>query len=116
MSGPHRALAELATQYWKLCAAFEHKSAQDEGAGQSDEAMLRYARGRLDAILQSEGMELRVFNGQPFTASCPAIPLNSEEVGGDARIERTLEPTILHAGEVVLSGKIMLAAIVPSEA
>ena len=114
MSKPHAALAELATHYWKLCEALSLKHGEDEGG--SDAAMLRYSRGRLDAVLAKEDMELRRFDGQPWNASLPTIPINSDDVSGDhVHVSRTIEPTILHGGEVLVAGQVMLANTPASE-
>jgi hypothetical protein len=103
-------LAELAVQYWKLCAAFEYALADaGERASQSASAQLRYARSRLHALLERAGMELHTFDGEPWDAALPPAPLNSDAITGDAPIvERTIEPTIVAGGSIILPGKIML--------
>ncbi len=113
MESSHKALADLATQYWKLCESLAHTIGSEDG---SDAAMLRYSRGRLDAILEGEDMTLRCYDGQEWTATLPSTPINADEFDGEtALVERTLEPTILHGGSVLLPGKVMLAATQSTE-
>lgn len=107
MSAPHSALADLATHYWKLCESLAHKCAGEENS--ADAAMLRYSRSKLDAILGSEDMELRCYAGQEWGAALPTIPINPDEICGEsATVLRTIEPTILRSGNVLLPGKVML--------
>jgi hypothetical protein len=108
MSTCHRALAELATHYWKLCENLASRCTDPDG---HDAAMLRYSRGRLDAILGGEDMVLRCYDAQEWNATLPAVAVNPDEIGGGAAlVERTLEPTVLHGGNIILPGKVMLSS------
>lgn len=104
------ALAELATQYWKLCEASAFRLDREGGGEASEAAALRYARARLDAILAGEDMALKRFDGEPWSVALPPTALNADEIedGGAAIVARTLEPTILSQGEVILPGRILL--------
>ena len=105
MEATHELLAELAVQFWKLCEAFEREAAPGEAAA----AQLRFARNRLDTLLERGGLRLQVYDGQAWDASLPPSPLNAEDVyAGTAAVERTIEPTILSGGHVLLPGKVLL--------
>ena len=106
------ALAALAVQHWKLCGAFarelEFTSADRVQAG---EAQLRFARGRLEAILTEAGFRLVTYDGAPFTPEIPASPVNAEDVGPGAVVGTTIEPTITASGSVLIAGKILLKEV-----
>jgi hypothetical protein len=101
-------LAELAVQFWKLCEAFEREIDGSENASASG-AQLRFARSRLDTLLDRAGLGLRTYDGQPWEASLPPSPINAEDFGeGSAAVDRTIEPTILSGSRVLLPGKVLL--------
>ena len=109
METQNAVLAELAVQFWKLCEAFEREI--DGGESPSAEAagaQLRFARNRLDTLLERAGLGLRTYDGEPWEASLPPNPLNAEDIGGAAAVDRTIEPTILAGGQVLLPGKVLL--------
>lgn len=108
MSDPG-ALAELAVHYWKLCLALERELAfAPEARVQSGEATLRFARRKLDSILDGQSMRLVTFDGEPWSPALPASPLNPEDVEGDAVVDATIEPTIMGPSSPIVAGKILL--------
>lgn len=115
MTDNAHALADLATQYWKLCESFAAQIAASADGGAhrpADEATLRYARSRLETILARAGMTMRVYTGQPWDGTLPPLAINAEELGNanpaQVRVGRTLEPTLLMNGGVMLAGTVML--------
>lgn len=110
MPDPQHSLAELAVQHWKLCAAFERETAfVGEERAVAAHAQLRFARRKLDAILEAEGMRLACYEGERWTTDIPASPVNADDVAqADPLIEATIEPTILAEGRVLHPGKILL--------
>jgi hypothetical protein len=108
MSDPG-ALAELAVHYWKLCLALERELAfAPEARVQSGEATLRFARRKLDSILDGQSMRLVTFDGEPWSPALPASPLNPEDVEGDAVVDTTIEPTIMGPSSPIVAGTILL--------
>jgi hypothetical protein len=108
MSAP---LAALAVQYWKLCAAFERElgfASEDRAA--AGEAQLRFARRKLDTILDEAGLKLATWDGAAFTPEVPASPVNPEDIGdgADAIVAATIEPTVTGPAGVLVGGKILL--------
>jgi hypothetical protein len=111
MAATNEILAELAVQFWKLCEAFEREIAGGDGASaEAAGAQLRFARRRLDILLDGAGLGLRTYDGERWDASLPPSPLNAEEIGdaAAAAVDRTIEPTILAGSQVLLPGKVML--------
>ena len=111
MSTTQRALTQLAVQYWKLCEAFEREIALGaEGRREAAEAQLRFARRKLDTVLEQEGMHLQTFDGAPWSPEIPASAINPEDIadGSDAAIAGTIEPTVIGAEGVLHNGKILL--------
>ena len=111
MSGTQDALVGLAVHYWKLCAAFERELGfADPDRAQAGAAQLRFARRKLDSMLDDAGFRLVTFDGEAWTPEVPASPLNADDVGaGAALVGSTVEPTIIGADGVVHAGKILLA-------
>lgn len=105
------ALATLAVHYWKLCAALERELAFADAARQeAGAAQLRFARRKLDAALEEEGLRLATFEGAAWSPEIPASPVNVDDIGTDApaHIHETIEPTIIGQLGVLHSGKILL--------
>jgi hypothetical protein len=103
-------MAELAALAWKLSEAFAHELtlAPPERA-QAGEAMLRFARRKLDTLLAAQDMRLVSYVGEAWTPQVPANPLNLAEIAeGDIAVETTIEPTIICGTQVILPGKILL--------
>ena len=111
MTPASSALAALAVQYWKLCAMLEREleflgDARVSAAG----AQLRFARRKLDAILEDQGLRLATYDGAHWSADVPASPVNGEDIGeaDTPMVETTLEPTIIGPDGIVHAGKITL--------
>jgi hypothetical protein len=104
------ALATLAVQYWKLCAALERELGHaDPARREAGEAQLRFARRKLDSVLEGEGMRLATYEGEAFTPEIPASPVNADDISeGAASVAETLEPTIIGADGIVHGGRILL--------
>lgn len=108
-----KALAELASEYWKLLRAFDRAIAlAPEDAKLRLTAQGRYAAGKLDAILQAEKLRIISFEGQRFEVNLPAIAVNGDEVQNPdhAIVERTLEPAVVSDDGVILTGKVYLSS------
>jgi hypothetical protein len=103
------ALAELAVNYWKLCLALERELAfAPEARVQSGEATLRFARRKLESILDRQSMRLVTFDGEPWSPALPASPINPEDVDADAVVDTTIEPTIMGPSAPIVAGKVLL--------
>jgi hypothetical protein len=104
-------LARLATEYWRLLRIAERALAESPGRRQpARAAQLRYATQRLGAILADSGMRVIAYDGEKFEPNLPVTVINAEDAAGfaDPVIERTIEPTITAAGEVLAIGKVAL--------
>lgn len=107
-------LAEMASLAWKLTEALASELLQAPPArAEAGQAMLRYARRRLETLLGTSEMTLVTFDGQEWSPQIPASPINLEEVGGCEHIavDRTVEPTILRGSDAILPGRILLRKI-----
>jgi hypothetical protein len=104
------AMAELAVQYWKLCLAFERELAFVPATRlQSGEAMLRFARRKLETILDRQAMRIVTFDGEPWSPALPASPINPDDIDTpDAIVDATIEPTIMGASATLIAGKVLL--------
>ncbi len=111
MSPDRRNLALLATEYWRLLKFAERSLGETPATKQpARAAQLRYATQRLGAILADSGMRAIGYEGQRFEPSLPVAVINAEDAAGFVNpvIERTIEPTIIAAGEVLAIGKVSL--------
>ena len=111
MTTEQNALAELATEYWKLFTVAERAlaDAQIENiAGVS--AQLRYSMSRLHSICAKGGLRLISYDRDTYEPNLPVLVANAEEAASfdSTVIERTLEPTIILNGQVVAMGKVLL--------
>lgn len=105
------ALATLAVHYWKLCAAFERElTLVDPTRQEAGAAQLRFARRKLEAVLEGEGLRLATFDGAAWSAEIPASPVNADDITDDAaaHVIDTIEPTIIGVQGVIHGGKILL--------
>jgi hypothetical protein len=103
------AMAELAVHYWKLCLAFERELAfVPENRLQSGEAMLRFARRKLETILDRHAMRVVTFDGELWSPALPVSPINPDDVDTDAIVDATIEPTIMGHDAPIIAGKVLL--------
>ena len=105
------AMAELASEYWKLLKSFERAAvAAPDGARTRLLAQARYASARLESILDSVGMRVVALDGLPFEINMPAVAINADDFAGDERVvvERTIEPAIVSDMTVIITGKVYL--------
>ena len=104
------AMAELAVHYWKLCHAFERELAfVPENRLQSGEAMLRFARRKLETILDRHAMRVVTFDGELWSPALPVSPINPDDIDTpDAIVDATIEPTIMGANAPIIAGKVLL--------
>ena len=111
MTPASSALTALAVQYWKLCAMLGRElEFFDDARVSAAEAQLRFARHKLDAILEGQGLRLTTYDGARWTSDVPASPVNAEDFGAAAEpiVEATLEPTIIGPDGIVHAGKVTL--------
>ncbi len=105
------ALATLATEWFK-CARRTMRLAADasQTRHERERAQLAFSAQRVHETLASYGMRMHDFDGQPYSPSLPAEPVNPEDFDGEEGlcVAETLEPTILHEGRVLMRGKIAL--------
>ncbi len=104
-------LIKLSTEYWRLLRLFE-KAVKNQPFDKRSKgtAQLRYAQGRLKAILEENGLRLISYDQSPYSPNLPVTVVNEDDVYGNEGlvIEETLEPTILAHGNVVTMGKVIL--------
>lgn len=105
------AIAELASEYWKLLRSFQRAIAiSPDDARPRLSAQARYAHGKLETILAKVGMRVVEFDGKPFEINMPAVAVNADEyaVINDAIVETTLEPAVVSDISVIITGKVYL--------
>ena len=111
MSPTEDSLVELASEYWKLIHALERSIVltPDQHHNRLN-AQARYAKGKLDTILERSGIKIAVFDGAEFEINLPVTAVNAEDIDSSLKcvVERTLEPTRLINNEVALTGKVFL--------
>ena len=102
-------LIKLSTEYWRLLRLFEKAvKSQPFDKRPKGTSQLRYAEGRLKAILEENGLRLISYDQSTYSPNLPVTVVNEDNVHGNEGlvIEETLEPTILAHGEVVTMGKV----------
>jgi hypothetical protein len=106
------AIAELASEYWKLLKSFERAVAvAPDDARARLSAHARYAHNKLETILATVGMRVVAFDGLPFEFNMPAVAINADEYVDveNVVVERTLEPAVISDMAVIITGKVYLA-------
>jgi hypothetical protein len=104
-------LAELAIEYWKLFKLAERTLADAQSDWPTSvSAQLRYSMSRLHAICARGGLKLISYDRETYEPNLPVTVANAEEAASfdNMVIERTLEPTIIFHGQVVVMGKVLL--------
>jgi hypothetical protein len=112
MAIPEEAVARLAVEYWKLLRMVERAvSSAPEDSRERLASQARYAIARFESILMEHKMSIQEFDGENFEVNLPVSPVNREELEGDGPliIERTIEPTVIHDMQVILTGRVLLA-------
>jgi hypothetical protein len=104
-------LAELTVECWRLLRLVERlmrDQPPDRQAGAL--AQMRYARGRIDAVLGEQGMRLIAYANEPYSPNLPVTVVNADEFNGNDGlvITDTLEPTLLVGDRVATMGKVFL--------
>ena len=104
-------LARLAIEYWRLLKFAERAlGGVPTQIRPAWSAQLRYSTQRLSAILADSGLRAIGYEGQDFEPNLPVTVVNAEDAAGfpNPAVERTLEPTITAAGEILALGKVAL--------
>ena len=101
----------LATEWWRtsrrllrLAAAAAPERVERE------RSQLTYASRRIGTALAALDLRLVEHDGQPYSPTLPAEPVNPEDFDTDEGLAvlDTVEPTILRAGRIVRRGKVVL--------
>lgn len=105
------ASAKLASELWKILRAFERIIPQLPQDQQTRvQAQLRFARSRLDSLLEESGLKLTSFEGHAFEPNLPVTAINADEIesSDDLVVTQTLEPSIVADGQVLIIGKVVI--------
>jgi hypothetical protein len=105
--------AQMAIEYWKLLRAFDRMARRlPETHRAKAVSQARFSAGRFEALLRDAGFNLVTFDGQAFAPNLPAIALNADDFDGtvDLVVADTVEPAVLQGVQVLMMGKVMLAA------
>lgn len=103
--------SRLLIDYWKLLRSYERTANElPEGKAEKVQAQIRYSTQRLDQVLEALNVRLVCFDGEPFSPELPVSAINAEDLkgAGESIVERTIEPTLLHEGSVLHTGKVLL--------
>ena len=104
-------IANLALEYWKLLRMFDRVLPNYPPDKQLKlKSQVKYAKSRLDGILEEVNMRLMVYDGETYSPNLPVTVLNLSEYGEDniPVIEQTLSPTIVCDGKIILMGQVVL--------
>ena len=107
------AFPKLVTEHWRLLRLLDrlvHSQPADTKQAGAAAAQLRYARGRLEAILAESGLRLITYENSPYSPNLPVTVANADDFVGDDNlvIAETLEPTLTGDGKVMATGKVVL--------
>jgi hypothetical protein len=108
-----RALADLASEFWKLLRNYDHVlAAAPENLKPGLVAQARFGSRRLAAILDSVGMHVETFEGLPYSLNLPVSAVNAEDFTNDAApiVDQTLEPAIVQGTTAIKTGRVYLRA------
>ena len=105
------ALLLLATEWWKSSRRLLRLTAEAAPERMERErAQLTYASRRVGEALAALDMRVVEHDGQPYSPTLPAEPVNPEDFATDEGlvVADTVEPTVLRAGRILRRGKVVL--------
>lgn len=110
----HRfAIAELASEYWKLLRNYDHVlAAAPENLRAGLAAQAKFGARRLATILSGAGMRVETFDGVVYSVNLPVTAVNADDFADDVSpvIEQTLEPAIIFGTAAIKTGRVYLRA------
>lgn len=110
----HRvAIAELASEYWKLLRNYDHVlAAAPENLRAGLSAQAKFGARRLATILAGTGMRVETFDGATYSVNLPVTAVNADDFADGAApvIEQTLEPAIIFGTAAIKTGRVYLRA------
>jgi hypothetical protein len=109
---PIEALGKLAVEYWRLLRSYERVIATLP----PDNRMMSVARNgerKLQSILESAEIAVISYEGQDYSPNLAVSLINLDEFGASdlLKISQMIEPTLMHAGEVISVGKAVAVKI-----
>ena len=105
------ALLLLATEWWKSTRRLLRLAAEAApDRVERERAQATYASRRITVALAELGLRLADHDGQPYSPSMPAEPVNPEDFDTEEGlvVAETIEPTVLLDGRIVQRGKVVL--------
>lgn len=107
------AIAELASEYWKLLRNYDHVlAAAPENLRAGLTAQAKFGARRLSVILAGAGMRVETFDGVTYSVNLPVTAVNADDFadGSTPVIEQTLEPAIICGTAAIKTGRVYLRA------
>ena len=117
MSGADPALDAvllLATEWWKSTRRLLRLAAKAAPESiERERAQVTYASRRIGSALAALDVRVVDHDGQPFSPTLPAEPVNPEDFATEEGlvVGDTVEPTILRAGRIIRRGKVALRQV-----
>jgi hypothetical protein len=105
------ALAELASEFWKLLRNYDRVvAAAPENLRSGLLAQAKFGARRLSSILDSAGMHVETFEGLVYSANLPVTAVNADDFDDEAEavVAQTLEPAIILGTTPVKTGRVFL--------
>lgn len=105
------ALLLLATEWWKSTRRLLRLAAEAApDRVERERAQATYAARRITAALAGLGLRLADHDGQSYSPTMPAEPVNPEDFDTEEGlvVAETIEPTVLRDGRIVQRGKVVL--------
>ena len=101
----------LATEWWKTSRRLLRLAAEvTPERVERERSQFTYASRRIAAALTALDLRMVEHDGQPYSPTLPAEPVNPEDFDTDEGLAvlDTVEPTILRAGRILRRGKVVL--------
>lgn len=107
------AIAELASEYWKLLRNYDHVlAAAPEKLRAGLAAQAKFGARKLASILADVGMQIETFDGVSYSVNLPVTAVNAEDFadGPAPVVGQTLEPAIIFGTTTIKNGRVYLRA------
>jgi hypothetical protein len=83
------------------------------GRVERERAQLAYSRNRIETLLAQSGLRMVTHDGISYTSQLPPEPMNPEDFETDEGliVKKTLEPTVIYDGRVIVRGQVVLGKV-----
>lgn len=107
---------KLIVEYWRIVRSFEN-IVLTQLPDPRFKGIIRQAERKLIEVLEELELDAVSYSGQTYSPNLAVTVINLDEFKDtdNLRIEQMLEPTIIHKGKVVMTGKAVASLLTGEE-